>query len=496
LAGEALPPDRHARHAEDFAMQSGQHITPAVRLLHTIGKGGMGSVWVADHLGLSTRVAVKFLSPAFAQDQSAVERFRREATAAAQIKSPHVSQVFDHGIMHDGTPYIVMELLEGEDLRQRLKRTGPLDLREAASIVTQVAKALNRAHQLGIVHRDIKPDNIFLLDMDGELLVKVLDFGIAKSHADVHMTATGSMVGTPLYMSPEQLLSSKHVDFRSDLWSLGVVAYRMLTGSPPFTGDTIGAISVAVHDGTFAPPSTLRPGLPPAIDAWALRALRHDPAERFGSAKQMAEELWRAVMSMGPAASDAPATALFGTPPATPPGELARSSNPSQPSHGITGSHPGNAPAKTVMESVITSPGTQRGRKSAVLVTLVALLGLGAAGVGLWLFSRSDPRSSSELNTEASPAAPAPAETTPTAAPAETTAVTDAPPNAAPHVAATAPEPQIVPVTPSASVPGGASQPAAASTQTAGLRASTTAPAKPPPASKPATSPTRPNLGY
>ncbi len=278
-------------------MIAGQQITATLRLVRLLGQGGMGSVWIADHLSLGTQVAVKFMSPQFAQNAGLVQRFRREAMAAAQIKSQHVAQVFDHGVMPDGTPYIVMELLEGEDLRQRIRRVGPLNLPKLAGIVTQTAKALARAHQLGIVHRDIKPDNIFLADVGGEMIVKVLDFGIAKQMVDdgLGSTSTGSMLGTPLYMSPEQLLSSKQADARSDLWSLGVVAYKAMTGAVPFSGETLGALSVAVHAGMFPPPSTIRPGMPAAIDGWMHRALQRQPEARFASAREMAEELERIV---------------------------------------------------------------------------------------------------------------------------------------------------------------------------------------------------------
>jgi eukaryotic-like serine/threonine-protein kinase len=278
-------------------VNEGQLITPTLRLVRILGKGGMGSVWVADHLTLRTQVAVKFMFVQFAQNIEFVRRFQAEAMAAAQIKSPHVAQVFDHGITSEGEPYIVMELLEGEDLRQRLKRTGPLSPAEFAPILTQVAKALTRAHQLGIVHRDIKPDNVYLANMGDDIHVKVLDFGIAKlgDEAGLGATSTGLMLGTPFYMSPEQLLSAKAVDFRSDLWSLAVVTYQALTRVRPFKGETVGALSVAVNAGVFPLPSAARPGISAAIDAWMERALKREPTERFSSAREMAEAFDRAV---------------------------------------------------------------------------------------------------------------------------------------------------------------------------------------------------------
>jgi serine/threonine-protein kinase len=347
----------------------------------------MGSVWVADHLGLGTRVAVKFLSPTFTHNQSVVERFRREAMAASQIKSPHVAQMFDQGVTSDGMPYIIMELLEGEDLGQRVRRIGPLDLNEVALIVTQVAKALARAHQVHIVHRDIKPENIFLINLDGEPLVKVLDFGVAKLQgSELGMTSTGSMVGTPLYMSPEQLLSSKHVDFRSDLWSLGVVTYHLLTGGYPFSGETIGSLSVAVHAGVFTRPSTLRPGLSPAIDAWMQRALCRDPAERFGSAKELADELRRAVNNQTLLVAAGPPVPTVVLPSAEPPAGVPLGGPPTQLLRADAPLPGSDTPAKTFAGEASAGSGSRGRKKAARLVTFVAVAGLGA--LGIWFLLR------------------------------------------------------------------------------------------------------------
>ncbi|AUX39861.1 hypothetical protein SOCE26_012560 [Sorangium cellulosum] len=210
----------------------GLHVTPHIRLVRPLGRGGMSSVWVAEHLGLRTHVVVKFLSDALAQSPEMVARFQREAALASQVKSPHVVQMIDHGLAPNGVPYIAMELLEGRDLRQLLAERGPLAPHEVVAILWQVAKALGRAHERGVVHRDIKPDNLFLCDVGhGELFVKVLDFGIAKVGAasDLGATRTGVTLGTPYYMSPEQVMGAK-VDARADVWSLGVVAYECMTG--------------------------------------------------------------------------------------------------------------------------------------------------------------------------------------------------------------------------------------------------------------------------
>jgi len=269
----------------------------------------MASVWVAEHLSLRVEVAVKFIATELVgSSPELVARFNREAMAAAMIKSPHVVQILDHGMTRDGTPYIVMELLEGEDLGARLDRDGKLTMAEAVSVLTQVAKALTRAHAVGIVHRDIKPDNIFIVrqDDDEELFVKVLDFGIAKHMRQTTqsvVTVTGTLVGTPSYMSPEQVLSGKHVDARSDLWSLGVVAYHALTGEVPFEGVTLGALCVAISRGSFLAPSYLEATLPSTIDAWMNRALAQLPDHRFQTAKELADALREAAAS-GPVVSD------------------------------------------------------------------------------------------------------------------------------------------------------------------------------------------------
>ena len=273
-------------------------IAGKIRLERLLGQGGMGSVWVAEHLGLKTQVAVKFMSGEITAHPEARARFVREATAAAQIKSPHVVQVFDHGVTDDGLPYIVMELLEGEDLSKRIERAGALDPHDVAAIVSQISKALSRAHSQGIIHRDIKPENVFLVDTDDdELFVKVLDFGIAKQSSDagMNMTSTGAMVGTPYYMSPEQIMSAKGVDLRSDLWSLAVVAYHALTARLPFVGETVGALCVTINTGVFQSPSRIRPELGPDVDAWFSRALAREPEARFGSAKELASTLQQAL---------------------------------------------------------------------------------------------------------------------------------------------------------------------------------------------------------
>ena len=273
-------------------------VTPKLRLVRQLGSGGMGAVWLADHLALNTQVVVKFVSDKLVWSSEAVGRFSREASAASQVKSPHVVQMLDHGVSEAGLPYIVMELLEGHDLADHLTPAG-LPPREVVPIITQLARALARAHERGIVHRDIKPSNVFLCEMGGgELFVKLLDFGVAKHDAGTkpgEETRTGALIGSPFYMSPEQLMGEKGVDFRSDLWSIGVLAFEALTGQRPFGGETIGALTMQVHAEPMPRPSQKNPALPPAIDDWFLKACARNPAARFAGAKELAEALARAL---------------------------------------------------------------------------------------------------------------------------------------------------------------------------------------------------------
>jgi serine/threonine-protein kinase len=285
-------------------------VTPSVKLVRPLGEGGMGAVWVADHAALGTQVVVKFISSDLKESQEAHERFSREAKAASQVKSPHVVQTFDHGITDAGVPYIVMELLEGRDLGQYLDEhdTIPTDL--AVDIVAQLSRALDKAHAKGIVHRDIKPGNIFLCDQGkGEIFVKLLDFGIAKGVEGIKVdsnTKTGAMIGSPFYMSPEQILGSKGIDHRSDLWSVGIVVFEALTSQKPFDAETMGGLAIKIHSDPLPLPSALKPELGAPVDAWFQRACARNVDERFATAKEMAEALAAAVGGQMPKSLEAP----------------------------------------------------------------------------------------------------------------------------------------------------------------------------------------------
>ncbi|MDP9151362.1 MAG: serine/threonine protein kinase [Myxococcota bacterium] len=280
--------------------RAGMMVTSNVRLVRPLSEGGMGSVWVADHLSLRTSVVVKFMARELATSRDALARFSREAAAASQVKSPHVVQMLDHGIDDDGAAYIVMELLEGKDLASTLRSRGRLPPSELVAIVTQLARALSKAHERGIVHRDIKPSNVFLLDAgSGELFVKLLDFGIAKAPEGGLMgttTRTGSLLGSPYYMSPEQVVGARDVDFKTDLWSLGVLAFEALTGARPFFAPTLGALVLKIHRDPLPVPSAANPAVPAAFDRWFAQACAREPEGRFASAKEMADSLARAVL--------------------------------------------------------------------------------------------------------------------------------------------------------------------------------------------------------
>lgn len=299
-------------------LQPGTVVTPNVRLESHLADGAMGAVWVAEHTTLNTKVAVKFISDRLDPDDEEVfERFVREASTAAQIKSSHVVQTFDQGVMRDGTPYIVMEYLEGVELSERLVREGLMPLPEVVRIIAQTAKALQSAHKVGIIHRDIKPDNIFLSTRDDELHVKVFDFGIAKiRHPQLHdalevditaqldahgtkmgLTNDGAILGTPEFMSPEAVMSASNVDHHADLWGLAVVAYVCLVGELPFKGEDVGELCVNLLDCKFKPVSELRPDVPPELDDFFDIALSRNVEDRFQSARDLAQALAAAVPS-------------------------------------------------------------------------------------------------------------------------------------------------------------------------------------------------------
>jgi eukaryotic-like serine/threonine-protein kinase len=393
------------------------------RLERQLGKGGMGSVWLAEHLSLRSWVAVKLMDPAIAATPEGAERFRREAQAAASLRSAHVVQVLDYGV-HETTPYLVMELLNGESLAGCVERERRLTPERTVTVMTQVARALGRAHAAGIVHRDLKPDNIFLVREDDQELVKILDFGIAKTpkHAFGGMeTRTGVTMGTPYYMSPEQVEGKKEVDFRTDLWAMAVITCECMTGVRPFDGSTYGELLLNICARPIAPPSA-QGFLLRGFDEWFAKATSRDQELRFASAQDMVNALRDVVAGTANLA----ALALPTAPPATVPG---------QPAYfpGAT-AQGGAAPSVSSMNTSQALEELRRNSKPSALpwILLGVVLLLGAVGAAV-VFLRSKP-------SDPAPAAEASASAAVTATPAASLATEPASPP--PEASTTTPPPK------------------------------------------------------
>ena len=253
-----------------------------------LGEGGMGTVFLAEHPVIGSKIALKAIHPQFASDVEVVSRFVNEAKAVNRIGHDHIVDITDFGTTEAGDFYFMMEYLQGDSLSALIRRGGLFPPARALNIAAQIAEALQASHDHGVIHRDLKPDNVFLIARDGTLdFVKILDFGVAKltspQDAVTHNTCAGSLIGTPYYMSPEQCEGKVEVDNRSDIYSLGVILFEMLTGMIPFGGKGFGEI--IVKHLTVPPPSarSIVPGLPAALDALLFRALSKDPAQRFQS---------------------------------------------------------------------------------------------------------------------------------------------------------------------------------------------------------------------
>ena len=361
------------------------------RLLRKLGQGAMGTVWQAEHLTLKSQVAIKFIQVDTELHAEALRRFLREAQAAASLRSPHVVQILDHGV-DEGVPYIAMELLEGETLAARLERVGRLVPRETSRVLTQVGRAIARAHEAGIVHRDLKPDNIFLVRNDDEELVKVLDFGIAKSGDAGGVgsplatdTRSGAVMGTPYYMSPEQTEGAKRVDARSDIWSLGVVAFECMLGCRPFEAEALGALLLAICTKPMPIPSEIA-SVPAGFDAWFARACARDVNQRFTSAKDAVQELRSICEDVAPATSVPSVWPVVGA--STPP--PSRSESALSASGGPAG-HVAEGFASTQMGRAIAPQ--QQAKRGLVLGVLV-VCAIAIAVAGLLLKSKAVPVSS------------------------------------------------------------------------------------------------------
>ena len=286
----------------------GEVLVQKYRVDRVLGRGGMGVVFAGEHLALGERVAIKVLSRSACENRDALARLQREARILARVRNEHVVHVIDLGELENGTPFIVMEQLLGRDLGNLLEEHGRLAPARAVDFVLQACVALAAAHASGVVHRDLKPDNLFCVSRDdGSPLIKVLDFGISRFESSseesalrLSVTSTNTVLGTPLYMSPEQLRNSKRLDARSDIWSIGVVLYELLAGFPPFSGHSFGDVAIRIATETPSALTKLEPPIDPGLAAVVLRCLQKDREDRFANVG----ELGRALRPFGPSDSE------------------------------------------------------------------------------------------------------------------------------------------------------------------------------------------------
>lgn len=418
--------------------------------IEPIGTGAMGEVWRGRHRVLGHDVAIKLMKHSAARDENLVARFVREARIAAQLRHRHIARVEDFGTTDDGRPFLVMELLKGESLEDRLQAHGQVDPYLALTVARHVGAACDAAHAAGIVHRDLKPSNCFLVTEDNTPVVKVIDFGVARWADGMKLTQHDGdkgpmLLGTPSYMAPEQIGGDPDIDGRADLWSLAVMLYELLTGRLPFEATTLPALFFAVTMGTAPPPTRYAPALGAGVDAWAVRAFSRERAGRYPTGHALAEALAEALASMSLGRAPLPATRE--TPAVVAPTELAfpaiTAAGPAERSFVPRPSFPVGEARSTI--EAVTRSGPSYGRASAVAAappqrraTLVVALTAGlVVGLGLtaWLSQRE-------------PDAPHAAATTPTAPPPSPPVVAALAPVliAAPAPAPIAPVPVAAPV--------------------------------------------------
>lgn len=379
-------------------------------IVRVIGRGGMGTVYEALNTTIGKRVAMKFVDAQTAQSKESIARFQREAEAASAVESAHIVEIFDSGVADDGIPYIVMELLRGEDLGHRIKRCGRVELAEAVHVVAQILRGLHRAHEAGIVHRDLKPDNIFLVDRDDDQsFAKILDFGISKVQRQggvpVHtLTRQGTVLGTPFYMSPEQAQALPDIDGRTDLWSVGAILYECLTGRPPYTGTSYEQVIVNICMYDAEDVRAHNPAVPEAIARVIARALARDRHERFANAREVLEALKAATGGMISSRSGAiPAEERAAGDPSSPDFRLtprgamnatvpASMSTPD--SHADASAIEVRAGSSKVGWSTSRRAAARREKRTFAVIAASALL---AGSLGAFLFVRSRPQASPPL---------------------------------------------------------------------------------------------------
>src|SRR6187549_2213176 len=378
----------------------GQVVAQKYRVDRFIGQGGMGVVVAGFHLELDQAVAIKFLVTESGLESEGAERFRREARAAAKIHSEHVARVFDIGLLDERVPYMVMELLNGNDLEHEIDRRGALPVAEATGYLLQAIDAVAEAHSAGIVHRDLKPTNLFLAQRaDGSRIVKVLDFGISKSlgsgrEREIALTRTAAFVGSPLYMSPEQMRSARDVDARADVWALGAILYVMVTGQLPHPGSSLPEVCLAVMNTMPRPVKDFVTDAPDELEPILMKCMAKEPAQRYASVAELAEQLlpfapeWHLVVER--------ATRLLGGAPAgSYPPSFARSSNTpvvsSVPPQRISAPQMNDPTSPSATEASWSKTGRKGGKRRRAPLIIAAVLGLVGALGALFLWTRPKP---------------------------------------------------------------------------------------------------------
>jgi serine/threonine-protein kinase len=484
----------------------GDVVAEKYRVDRVLGRGGMGVVVAAEHLQLGQHVAIKFLLPAALGNADAVTRFEREARAAVRLHSEHVARVLDVGRLPGGEPYMVIEYLEGADLASELESRGALPPKEAIKHLLQACDALAEAHSLGIIHRDIKPANLFLARRPNRApIIKVLDFGISKTTSVAQsasaLTATSALMGSPLYMSPEQLRTTRDVDARTDVWALGVTLYELLSGTTPFGGESVAELCAQI---LTAPPTPLSERaatrhVPPAVEALVLKCLEKDPARRFASVAELTTALEAlAASDLAPSVPQLHASApgitvamssRLGTGP-TPAMPIATPSSPMPASTGAPISGPNLGPISSTGSELrglgvtagAASGSGHAGSPTTAIVAVISVVGLAAViGGALFVIPRIAAR-------RASAVASASATDAPPSAAAVATPVAAAPPASVDPIApAETAAPEQAPATTASSSPApkpvAPAQPAAPTAQRSGAASATTA--TPAPAIKP-----------
>jgi len=421
------------------ALEPGTVLAGRFRVVRCMGVGGMGAVYEIEHELTKHRRALKLLHAVMAQNSAVVERFLREASAAGRVGNPHIVETFDAGTLESGEPYLVMEMLRGQTLSDRIAR-GPMPIAEVVDLVGQACEGVQAAHDAGIIHRDLKPDNLFVVDVEGRPFVKILDFGISKfdpgKTGGLALTQEGAALGTPYYMSPEQIRGEIKLDARTDVYALGVILYECIAGQRPFEAEALTQLAVLIHVGKPLALAQLRPDVPPGLADVVARAMATDPAQRISTARELRTELERfgAISFKGTAARLGPSPSL---PPAAA-SVAARS-----------------LATSAAGVSVRAATGTQAPKgQGAVIAAGFGILALCGAGAAFFLHSVGGKAEDTQQVKSASAAAPTPPTQTgpsevPAPAPSASAVVTPVSSSSAkPTAPSTTPSPTVAPTLP------------------------------------------------